>query len=161
MLGSTSAIQTNSVINVVNGIFINCDERHWDGVKAGFADSVVLDYTSMAGGQPTILTPQQLVDAWRTILPGFEHTHHQIGNYVVEDKGDTATLFCYGTATHYLPNDTGQHVWTVIGTYDFHLTRQDTGWKVDAMTFHFKYQDGNLGLPDMARERLATSKNAL
>jgi hypothetical protein len=76
----------------------------------------------------------------------------------VMENEDVATVFCYGTATHYLPNDSGQNLWTVVGTYDFHLTRQGANWKVDAMTFHFKYQDGNLGLPDLARERLLRSQ---
>jgi hypothetical protein len=154
-----SIMQTHSVIDAINGVFINTDERRWDGVKASFADHVMLDYTSMAGGQPATLTPQQIADAWTTLLPGFQYTHHQIGNYVVHENGNTATVFCYGTATHYLPNDSGQNVWTVVGTYDFHLTKQDAIWKVDAMTFQLKYQDGNLSLPELARKRLAPVTN--
>jgi hypothetical protein len=153
-----SSMQTDSVIDAVNDVFVNSDERRWDRVKASFADYVRLDYTSMAGGEPATLTPQQLADAWQALLPGFQYTHHQISNYVVMENADIATVFCYGTATHYLPNDSGQNLWTVVGTYDFHLTRQGANWKVDAMTFHFKYQDGNLGLPDLARERLLRSQ---
>jgi hypothetical protein len=147
-------MQTNPVIDVINAIFINADERQWDRMKASFADYVTLDYTSMAGGEPAILTPQQILHAWQALLPGFQSTHHQISNYVVQENAYVATVFCYGTATHYLPNDSGQNLWTVVGTYDLHLIRQDANWKVDAMTFHFKYQDGNLDLPDLARERL-------
>lgn len=155
-LKSSSRMQTNALIDVVNSVFINTDERRWDRVKAAFADRVNLDYTSMAGGQPATLTPEQIVAAWQQVLPGFEHTHHQLGNYVVQENGNTAAAFCYGTATHYLPNESGQNLWTVVGTYDFRLANTPAGWKITAMTFHLKYQDGNLTLPDLARKRIST-----
>jgi hypothetical protein len=143
------------VVNAVNGIFANTDERNWDGVAALFSDQVVLDYASMTGGEPEELTPQQIIDSWKGILPGFEATHHQVGNHRVKIQGNQADVFCYGTATHYLPNDKGSHVWTVVGTYDFHLLRSGDAWKVSKMKFNFKYQDGNTQLPTLAQEKAA------
>ncbi|MNC50682.1 hypothetical protein D3C75_999400 [compost metagenome] len=60
-------------------------------------------------------------------------------------KQPEATVFCYGTATHYLEHKDG-NVWTVVGSYDFDLNETDGGWRIVRMKFNFKYQDGNTGL---------------
>ena len=133
----------------VQNIFRGADECNWQQVRNAFASLVLLDYTSMNGGEPATLTPQQITDAWQQVFPGFDTTHHQLGNFDIHVSDNEATVFCYGTATHYLPNENG-NVWTVIGTYDFHLKKEEDTWKVDKMTFHFKYQDGNTNLPKLA-----------
>ena len=153
---SNQPMHTQMILDAVNGVFIHSDNRNWEGVRTSFADQVVLNYTSMAGGQPGTLSPEQIVAAWRELLPGFQSTHHQLGNYQVREDGDAAMVFCYGTATHYLPNESARNLWTVVGTYDFHLVKRGEDWKVDAMTFHFKYQDGNTQLPELARQKVAT-----
>jgi hypothetical protein len=66
------------------------DMNDWQAVKACFADEVLLDYTPMTGGEPTTLTPEQIVTAWRKFLPGFELTKHTITNHEVTIKGDAA-----------------------------------------------------------------------
>ncbi|KUG09968.1 nuclear transport factor 2 family protein [Solirubrum puertoriconensis] len=145
---STAAVTTTTL-----DIFIGADEHDWNRVQAAFAPEVLLDYSSMSGGEPATLTPAQVVESWQGILPGFEHTHHQLGNFDVQLSADEATVFCYGTATHYLPQPIGGSVWTVVGTYHLHLVRLGDTWKADQMTFNFKYQDGNLELPKLAIER--------
>lgn len=147
-------IVKQDIIDVVNGIFINTDERKWAVVESYFADNVELDYTSMVGGKPASLTPKQIIESWKGILPGFESTHHKIGNYVVKNNNDQANLFCYGTASHYLPVEDGRPLWIVVGTYDFHLAKKNDEWKVDKMKFNYKYQSGNLNLPILASEKL-------
>lgn len=143
-----------AVLETVNKLFIKTDARRWEQVMEIFADSVLLDYTSMAGGEPATLTPEQIVAAWKGFLPGFEATHHQIGNYLIKVKDNHADVFCYGTATHYLPNESGKSVWIVVGSYDFHLTQSGGNWRVDRMKFNFKYQDGNTSLPAIAQKKV-------
>jgi len=142
------------IVDTVNAIFVNTDERQWDKVASLFSDRVLLDYTSMAGGLPATLTPPEIIAAWKGILPGFKATHHQVGNYQISVQGNHADVFCYGTATHFLPNDKGSSLWTVVGTYDFHLTKSGDTWKVDKMKFNLKYQDGNIALPTLAQQSL-------
>lgn len=146
---------TIAITQAVTDIFVGTDERDWPRVQAALAPEVLLDYTSLAGGQPAPRTPEQILTAWRGLLPGFEHTHHQLGNFDVRLVGDDeATAFCYGTATHYLPQPTGGNVWTVVGTYDFHLVRRGPTWQTDYLKFNLKYQDGNLALPQLAAARV-------
>lgn len=147
-------METKSMIKeTVLDVFIGTDEREWSRVENAFADKVLLDYTSMAGGEPAKLTPKQITTGWKGVLPGFEHTQHQISNFTINVNGSEADVFCYGTATHYLEQPDGNSVWTAVGTYDVHLTQQGGIWKVDRFKFNFKYQDGNTKLPGLAQER--------
>ena len=144
----------SAIQKTVTDIFVGTDERDWQRVKRAFADQVLLDYTSMAGGEPATLSPGQIVTSWQAVLLGFDRTHHQLGNFVVSLSGNEATAVCYGTATHYLPQPDGRNVWTVVGSYDFHLMHRNNQWKADRMRFNLKYQDGNIDLPKQATERV-------
>jgi hypothetical protein len=146
---------TAAITKTITDIFVGTDERDWARVKRSFASHVLLDYTSLAGGQPVTLTPDQILAAWQAVLPGFVNTHHQLGNFEVQVLSEhEATVGCYGTASHYLPQPSGDNVWTVVGTYQVHLLRQEAGWQADQLKFTLKYQDGNLALPGLAAEQV-------
>ncbi len=141
-------------IDAITHLFVSTDQRNWEDLKQVFDSEVLLDYSSMNGSPATKLTPDQIIAAWKTILPGFESTHHQLGNFVSNIQENKATVFCYGTASHFLKDDNG-NLWTVVGTYDFELRKDaKANWKVSAMKFNFKYQDGNLTLPEKAMNKL-------
>jgi hypothetical protein len=141
------------VTDTVIRFFIAVDRRDWKTVKAIFDQTVRLDYTSMAGGEPANMTADQIIDAWKGLLPGFHQTHHQLGNFVVESQDHTAHVFCYGTATHFLENESGNNIWTVVGSYDLDLVRKGN-WRITGMKFNLKYIDGNTDLPKLAQARL-------
>ena len=142
------------LIESVTAIFNGADARNWQTVQDAFAGKVTLDYSSMSGNPAASTTPEAIVTAWKALFPGFTATHHQLGNFTVKQKGNEAFVSCYGTATHFLPNEGRQNFWIVIGTYDFHLVKNGTHWKVDSMVFHFKIQDGNTNLPVLAMEKV-------
>ena len=136
---------------VVTQMFVHTDERNWKKVEEQFAPMVRLDYASMTGNPAPEVSPTDITTGWKTVLPGFTCTHHQLGNFVTDVHENTAQLFCYGTATHYLEDEAG-NVWTVVGSYDFDLKKHDTHWKISAMTFNYKYQGGNQKLIEKAIE---------
>jgi hypothetical protein len=86
-------------------------------------------------------------------MPGFDKTHHQLGNYIIETDSLVAKVFCYGTATHYLSNESKNNLWTVVGSYDLELKTIGKAWRITKMTFNLKYVDGNNELPKMAQDR--------
>jgi hypothetical protein len=147
-------MDTQNIIEAVHRFFIAVDDRDWKVVETSFSDTVLLDYTSLVGGEPASLKPDQIIDSWKKVLPGFDKTHHQLGNYLTEVNSKQAKVFCYGTATHYLVNETGNNVWTVVGSYDFELNELKNTWQITKMKFNFKYSDGNNDLPKLAQERL-------
>lgn len=143
--------------DVVIQLFVATDQNQWDKLENYFANEVLLDYSSM-GNPISKLTPNQITNAWKTILPGFTHTHHQIGNIQEVIQNDKAEVFAYGTATHYLEDENGS-IWIVVGTYNFELIIESKQWKVGAMKFNLKYQDGNLSLPQKAINAVAGKPN--
>ncbi|MBD0400271.1 nuclear transport factor 2 family protein [Flammeovirga sp. EKP202] len=143
----------NSAEKAVTQIFIATDQQDWERLEVIFANQVELDYSSMNGNPATTLAPQEITSAWKGILPGFTHTHHQLGNMISTIKDNKAEVFCYGTATHFLEDERG-NVWTVVGTYHFELALISDEWKVSKMKFNFKYQDGNTSLPQKAIENV-------
>jgi hypothetical protein len=136
----------NEIINTVNRLFIATDQRKWDTVKECFDKEVLFDMTSMAGGEPVKMTPQRIVDGWERGLAGITAIHHQAGNYVVTLKGAEAEAFCYGIALHYLPNPSKKDTRVFVGSYDFHLVKQGTAWKIDRFKFNLKFIEGNKDL---------------
>ncbi len=142
---------------VVLTMFKSTDNRNWNAVESCFSNKVVLDYSSM-GNPAANLTPSEITSAWKTILPGFTATHHQIGNLEQTIDSDKATVFAYGTATHFLQDEKG-NVWTVVGTYDFELEKTQNQWKISKMVFNFKYQNGNTNLPQKAINKVAGKVN--
>ncbi len=148
----------NALESTITKLFVYTDQQNWDELKGVFAEKVLLDYSSFTGVAAAELAAEDIVAAWSGFLPGFESTHHQIGNFLIDSDGKTAKVFCYGTASHYLSNDSGNNVWIVVGSYDFELTKTEGDWRVQAMKFNFKYQDGNTGLPQLVQENAKKEK---
>lgn len=143
------------LIETVSRLFIAADQRDWQAVKNVFTDTVLLDYSSMGAGEPANLPSGQIIDSWKGLLPGFESTHHQLGNFLVQSGEDYAEVFCYATATHYLPNESNNDIWTVVGSYNFELRSANGSWRISKMKFNLKYIDGNTDLPKLAQEKLS------
>ncbi|WP_196888887.1 nuclear transport factor 2 family protein [Aureivirga sp. CE67] len=144
--------------DVVIKLFVATDQKNWEEVESLFYKEVNLDYSSMNGNPATILKPSEIVAAWKTLLPGFQFTHHQIGNVLEKTNKNSAKVFCYGTASHYLEDEKG-NIWVVIGSYDFELKKNDQNqWQVSSMKFNFKFQEGNTSLPQKAIEIVKNQK---
>ena len=150
-------MENSNLQETVARLFLAVDERDWEAAANIFSERVLLDYTSMAGGKPAILTPEQIIDSWKQILPGFDHTHHQVGNFITEIGLDQAIVVCYGTASHFLENPSSLNTWIVVGTYNFLLEREFDSWRITEMKFNLKYIDGNHDLPEIAQKRLKKS----
>jgi hypothetical protein len=139
-------LEKDRILDVVNRLFIGTDRRDWRAVKECFAESVLFDMTSMAGGEPSTLAPQQIVEGWERGLAGLKAIHHQAGNYLVTVSAAEARAFCYGTALHYLPNKTGRNTRRFVGSYDLHLRKSEGAWRIDEFRFNLKFIDGNPNL---------------
>ncbi|HTF81926.1 MAG TPA: nuclear transport factor 2 family protein, partial [Cytophagales bacterium] len=70
-------MNTQDVIETVQNIFIGADNKDWDLCLAAFAGKVVLDYTSLNGGEPSCIDAEEIIETWRNFLPRFKSTHHQ------------------------------------------------------------------------------------
>lgn len=139
-------IEKDRIIDVLNRLFIATDRRDWDSVRDCLAATVLLDMTSLTGGEPVRLTGAQVAEGWETGLRAIEALHHQAGNYRVTVRETEASAFCYGIALHYRKTRSGRNTRTFVGSYDVHFRREPDAWRIDRFAFHAKYVDGNLEL---------------
>jgi hypothetical protein len=131
---------------VVNTLFLATDARDWDRVRGCFAAKVAFDMTSLVGGSPATLSPAEIAAGWESGLKPIDSVHHQTGNLSVRVDGAEATASCYGIAYHYRRTRSGRNTRVFVGSYDFHLRRQDNGWTIDLFRFKVKFVEGNLEL---------------
>ncbi|MCP2321222.1 SnoaL-like domain-containing protein [Nocardia amikacinitolerans] len=122
------------------------DHREWDALEQVFAEQVTLDYTSLNGGEPVVLTPAQIVGAWRETLGGFAATQHLLANHLVTIDGDTAVCTASFQATHRKAEAFGASLWTLGGSYRFDLVRTDGTWRIRGVVMTALWGDGNRGL---------------
>ena len=143
MTDSTILAAKDQIATCIHEVFIGTDQRQWRQVRARFAPMVHFDMTSLAGGSPQKLTPQQITDGWEEGLKPLEHIHHQTGNLLISVNGDTAKAFCYGIALHYRTTKSGANVRRFVGSYEFVLQRAVERWLISSLEFTLKFVDGN------------------
>lgn len=147
-------MENDKIVNTVTAIFSGADAREWPKVKAAFADEVLLDYSSMNGNPAAQMTPDQIITAWSSFLPGFDKTHHNVFDFKVDRQGDNATVHFTGIADHFI----GENKWTVEGTYDVEAIREDDNWQVTKFKLNFEKQGGDTSLPQKAADIMASKK---
>ena len=142
-----AALVTRQVItDTITTLFLATDARDWQAVRSCFAAEVHFDMTSLAGGEPRIMTPDAIAAGWEQGLRPIEALHHQVGNFRVDVRGSEATAFCYGVAYHYRRHPTGRNTRVFVGSYDFRLHEEGGRWLIDSFRFAAKFVDGNLKL---------------
>lgn len=147
----TSGDDMIAVKRTVDLVGLYADEQRWLELKPLFAEQVVLDYASMTGQPAETLSPDVIVNRWKTFLPGFDRTHHHMTNHDIRIQGDTAVSISTVQAIHQIK---GHETWTVYGTYHHKLSRFGSGWKIEAMRLNFSFAQGNTDLPQIALDRL-------
>ncbi|HEX4813057.1 MAG TPA: nuclear transport factor 2 family protein [Nonomuraea sp.] len=131
------------VIDTCTRMAWHADQRDWDQLTTVFADKVQLDYTSLNGGEPVTLTPEQVIGAWKEGLGRFDATQHLITNHLVTIDGDTAVCTAVFQATHRKAATFGASLWTLGGNYRFDLARTDDGWRITGVVMTATWGDGN------------------
>ncbi|MFE9555474.1 nuclear transport factor 2 family protein [Streptomyces sp. NPDC006692] len=129
---------------------VHADRREWELLRGLFADEVVLDYTSLNGGEPVRLTPHEIVDAWSATLGGYDATQHLIANHLVQITGDRAVCTASFQATHRLAGPHASPLWTLGGDYRWELARTAGRWLINSVVMTATWGDGNKDLPAQA-----------
>lgn len=120
-----------------------------------FAPSVVVDYTSLWGGEPATMTSQALMNQWVGFLPGFDTTFHDLSNLKVDVEGDTALATVDVTASHWL----GESFWSVTGGYEFTLSRSDHNWVITSLKMIYQDESGSRDVLGEAPKHAEENRN--
>jgi hypothetical protein len=129
------------------------DEKDWAAARAGFADRVLVDFSTLGGGEPATIAADDLVGGWRNNLHRNKPSWHIRGLETVTLNGDEATLVSHGYAWNALPQRVENDLWEVWGTYTHHFVRTPQGWKVDRFSFTATHERGDASIrTDVAAE---------
>jgi hypothetical protein len=55
-------MENEKIVLSIKNLFEGADERNWQKVQNSMVKTVLLDYTSMTGGNPSTQTRQQIAD---------------------------------------------------------------------------------------------------
>lgn len=145
------------ILGIVEAVGVLADRGAFDQLERLYSDEVLLDYTSMAGGEAELLGPTAIMTRWAGVLPGFDVTRHRIGEELVLVQGDRAIATAAVTADHVLDGET----WTVNGRYRYLLERdEDSDWHIKEHTFLLESETGDRALISQAIQRASESPNA-
>jgi hypothetical protein len=140
------------LIDATIKMMVLTDEKRWQDLKDLFANPVVIDYTSLTGGQPLTLDPSVIITEWKKSL-NYLTTHHMISNHLIGINEKQATVKAYFQATHYLHNSYGDDKWTLGGKYDFTFLKDGDSWKISKLTMTAIWGTGNQNIMSLARSR--------
>ena len=142
-----------SIIRMVNAV----DSQQWQAVKAQFADTVFVDYSSMTGQPGADVNAGELVDSWQQLL-GAVRSHHILSNFELSVKGKQAEAFSHVYASH---TAEGVDYWDVFGRYHHTLSKVQGQWKITGLTLTVDGQKGNLSFfQDVAAQQSAQIDSA-
>jgi SnoaL-like domain len=112
------------------------DSRDWATHRTLFADEVEVD-----SGEKR--TRENLMRGKMAFFAQTKATQH-IGMVTeVDVKGDDAHVVSLLHAQHYQPNELGEPVQRMIGTYDYWLRRAPDGWKIYKYLHNTSWNEGN------------------
>lgn len=143
-----------AMIDAATAIAAGADRHDWDRVRAAFADTVTLDYTSLWGGDPATTPADDVVAQWSDFLPGFDETLHLVTNHTITEATETAaTMEADFQASHRIGTD----MWVLSGHYTYGLVAEQGEWKVTSLTMTWTHETGDRGLVGRAAERASTN----
>ena len=151
-LSSSQASDEAAIKVIINSVATFADQGDFVSIEALYADDIQVDYTSLWGGDVQTHTPESLMTAWASVLPGFDQTYHDISNIQATVTGARAMATADVIADHYL----GADFWQVSGQYEYRLVKQTDRWKITHMTFSLIDEVGDRTLVSRASERTAT-----
>ncbi|TPI63201.1 nuclear transport factor 2 family protein [Mesorhizobium sp. B3-1-7] len=131
-----------AVIRIADAIDRAVDAQDWTLARSYFADRVTADFSTLSGKPAANIASDDLIGAWAGNLKGSKTSLHLRTNHQVSFDAGAATVRSNGYAWNRMEGN-GDPLWEVWGTYEHHLTRSGTGWKVDGFTFRMTHERGN------------------
>jgi hypothetical protein len=137
------------------------DTRDWGLYRSAFTDEIDLDYSSYRAESLGPIRADDWVARGRVLFTGLDATQHCLFNPRVTLSGDTADIFVYVQAEHFLTNARGDNWFTLGGYYQDRLTLVDGSWRISVKKLVVLWNRGNRDVLEQGvargRERLAAA----
>ncbi|MEM1287449.1 MAG: nuclear transport factor 2 family protein [Pseudomonadota bacterium] len=137
------------MVRIADAIDAAVDAKDWVAARSFSTDEITVDFTSLVGGEPATIPADGLIAGWSGNLTEEKTSFHLRGNHrITFHSADSATMVSHGYAWNRmergaLPENGGEALWEVWGTYVHGFERTSDGWKVNAMTFTATAERGN------------------
>ena len=147
--GAGTLADRQAISDTITGLLHAIDRRDWTAVRSRLAEQVRTDYTSLFGGEIRTQSAAELIENWRSLVPGFDTTQHLTGPILANVLGDSARARCAVTAIHRI----GRDQWIPSGHYEMGLVRANNRWLIGAIIYRNVLVVGDETLPEKARAR--------
>ena len=137
-IANAESTDVAAIKTIVESVAILADSGNFEALEKLYADEIHVDYTSLAGGEPQLKSPQALMTEWASVLPGFDRTRHEISNIEVSIDGSQAVATADVVADHYVDD----LFWQATGDYEYVLVNASDGWRIAAATFNLRDEKG-------------------
>lgn len=114
------------------------DVKDWRGLQACFTESLFTDYSDLRGTPPETITASDYVRLRRESLNHLK-LHHLVSNYEV-DFADSNSATCRASMVVWRKSETKD--FTSHCVYNFQLTKQADGWKINGITQKVLWNEG-------------------
>lgn len=137
-LADTESPDIAAIKTLVESVAVLADSGNFEALEKLYADEIQVDYTSLAGGEPELKSPQALMAEWAGVLPGFDRTRHDISNIEVSVENARAVATADVVADHYVSD----LYWQAVGDYRYEFVNAGDGWRIAAATFNLRGEKG-------------------
>jgi SnoaL-like domain len=127
-----------SIQELIAGFATSFDVKDWDGLEACLTESIFTDYSDLRGTPPQTVTASEYVYQRRESLHHLK-LHHLVGNYEV-DFTDSNTATCRASMIVWRKSD--EEEFTSHCVYTFQLVKQESDWKISAITQKVLWNEG-------------------
>lgn len=154
------------IADAVHRFAFGLDHGDADSLASTLTEDCVLDFRP-AGKKlgldfPRLAGRQAIVDALIPLLGPLD-TSHTVSNVQVEVSEDSATLYCYVLAQHFMPREgprPGSENALLMNRYDCELVRDGQKWRFKRMTIDNAWAQGNPEILNaLASQRVLAAKS--
>jgi hypothetical protein len=129
------------------------DRHDWPLFRSCFTDEIEIDWPA-GGSAPQLIKVDDWVERVRRTIDGMEATQHMITNQVITLDEDEAICVAYVQARHHLAGAEGGSDQVMYGYYINRFVRTHAGWKIRARRLTVLWNEGNMAIFELARQRL-------
>jgi hypothetical protein len=142
--------------DVIGRYCYGMDSRNWEMYRSCWADEIEVDLSDVWDRPAGRIRADDWVDATRAFFSAMPHSQHIKLPVDYDIRGDEASVVSVLQGKHWMPNDTGDSLQTMVGYYRDGFVRTAQGWKMSSLEEIVYWNEGNSHvLHDNAKKSLA------
>ncbi|WP_257099061.1 nuclear transport factor 2 family protein [Pseudovibrio flavus] len=142
--------------NRISSFFQELDARNWRDLEQMLSPQIHFEDHWLGRDETSQIEASEALDIMEQYLRGFDSTHHQLGNLLIEYQEQKACARVYTTNSLFINGARGGELLTLFGIYDLSLVYYGGEWQINYLKFIYKFHQGNEVLPELATRKGAS-----